>query len=135
MELISGYRIPYDPFPNLEKLEFDRENALNELWANLYHQGDVDTASYASVPKLVELNELSLVSAIEVARQSEHNPKIPEHLKVSYFQSLETALKSTPETQEQFQGFYIIHASLNGQLELAKALSLLSVEEILAEYE
>lgn len=134
MELISGYRLPYDPFPSLEKLESDNSNALNELWENLYHQGDVDTASYAAVPKLVELGELSLVSAIEVARNSEQNPPIPKELKVNYNQAIKFALTLVPKNQEQFQGYYVIHASVNGQFKLAKALSLLSVEEILTEY-
>ena len=45
-QLIGGYRIPYDPSPALERLSIDRDSAMEELWQNLYHQGDVDTASY-----------------------------------------------------------------------------------------
>ncbi len=135
MELISGYGTPYNPFPVLQRLETDHESAINELWENLYHQGDVGTASYAAVPILVQKGELSLVAAIEVARHKDHNPEIPSELVAGYNQALLFALETMPTTEEQFQGYYTIHASVNGQHQLAKALHLLSVSEILAEYE
>jgi hypothetical protein len=134
-ELIGGYRVPYDPFPALERIQFSRQEAIDELWENLYHQGDVGTASYAAVPALVEAGELSLVSAIEVARREEHNPDLPAHSSEEYMAALRKALLVTPVCSEQLQGYYIIHASLHNQLRLAKALHVLSVEEILAEYE
>jgi len=134
MDLVSGYKTPYDPFPVLERLNSNRESAISELWENLYHQGDVGSASYAAVPQLVEKGELSLVGAIECARQSEHNPKIPEMFEKEYFKALNLALESQPNNEEQLQGYYVIHASMNGQPKLAKALNLLSVEEILLEY-
>ncbi|EGG92781.1 hypothetical protein IMCC1989_438 [gamma proteobacterium IMCC1989] len=80
MDLVSVYRVKYDPFPALSKLQLDRQSALEELWENLYHQGDVDSASYAAVPKLVEYGELDLVAAIEVARNSGINPPVPKEL-------------------------------------------------------
>ena len=134
MELISGYKIPYDPWPILNRLDSDRESAVDELWENLYHQGDIGSASYAAVPKLVEAGELSLVAAIEVARQSEHNSVIPESLEADYYQALNLAMKLLPRSEEQLQGYYVIHASIYDQPNLAKALHLLGVEEILAEY-
>jgi hypothetical protein len=135
MELISGYGTKYDPLPAIEKLETDHELALDELWENLYHQGDVGSASYAAVPLLVQKGELSLVAAIEVARHKDHNPKVPSELITGYNQALSLALETLPTTEEQFQGYYIIHASVNGQHKLARALHLLSVPDILAEYE
>ncbi|MCP3931039.1 MAG: hypothetical protein GY705_18300 [Bacteroidetes bacterium] len=135
MELVSGYGTKYDPFPVLDRLESDHELAFDELWENLYHQGDVGSASYAAVPILVQKGELSLVAAIEVARHKEHNPEIPSELVAGYNQALAFALETTPKTEEQFQDYYIIHASVNGQHQLAKALNLLSITEILAEYE
>jgi hypothetical protein len=135
MELISGYGTQYDPFPVLERLETDHELALDELWENLYHQGDVGSASYAAVPILVQKGELSLVAAIEVARNKEHNPEIPSELIAGYHQALAFALETKPKNEEQFQGYYVIHASVNGQHKLARALNLLSVTEILADYE
>lgn len=133
MELISGYGETYDPFPALKRLKMGNESALNELWENLYHQGDVNSASYASVPSLVNLGQLSLVGAIEVARLN-GSPEIPDQLAQPYFQALQQALKVNPNSEEQFQGYYIIHAAVNGQTRLATALNLLSVEEVLAEY-
>ena len=134
MNLVSGYKLPYDPFPVLERLNSDRDSAISELWENLYHQGDVGSASYAAVPQLVEKGELSLVASIECARLSEHNPKISESFEQEYFNALNSALESQPNNEEHLQGFYVIHASMNGQPKLAKALNLLSVEEILSEY-
>ena len=132
--LTSGYRTLYDPFPALHRLKSDRQDALDELWENLYHQGDVGTASYAAVPLLVETGELELVSAIEVARHEPHNPKLPTDLIKPYEEALRSALHVKLETEEQYQGYYIIHASLNNQHRLAKALLLLSPEEVLSEY-
>ena len=134
MELISGYKIPYDPWPVLKRLESDRESAINELWENLYHQGDVGSASYAAVPKLVVAGELSLVAAIEVARQRESNPPIPDSIESDYYQALSSAMELLPKSEEHLQGYYVIHASIHGHLNLARAMQLLSVEEILTDY-
>jgi hypothetical protein len=132
--LISGYREQYDPEPALSRLVFDHEAAIGELWENLYHQGDVDTASYYSVPALVDAGELSLVAAIEVARHEPQNPPIPEAQKESYDAALIKALKSSPITEEECRGFYIIHAALHGNIKLAKAMDLMDVSEILETY-
>ena len=133
MSLESGYRKPYNPLPVLERLVSDRRNAMDELWENLYHQGDVGSASYASVPKLVEAGELSLVGAIEVARHDQSNPPISPELLLPYSEALQNALLSVPEEQEQLLGYYVIHASLHGKHKLSQALELLNVEEMLSE--
>ena len=135
MKLESGYRVAYNPWPVLERLRSDRRGAMTELWDNLYHQGDVGTASYASVPKLVETGELSLVAAIEVARHSNKNPSIPSELELPYKEALQNALASVPEEQEQLLGYYTIHASIQGKYKLSQALNLLDVEEFLSEYQ
>ena len=132
--LKGGYGEPYDPRPTLEKLEGSPAEALAELWENLYHQGDVGLASYFSVPALVEAGELSLVAAIEVARQDCRNPEIPDSMVEVYEDALRKALSKTPRDRAQFQAYYVIHASVNNQPKLARALELLSVDEILAEY-
>ena len=134
MELIGGYGIPYDAEPALKRLASGRKNAMEELWENIYHQGDVGSASYATVPVLVENGELLLVGAIEVARNEPHNPEVPDCLASKYNAALRSALESMPRDENQYQGYYVIHASLNGQTQLAKALNLLSIEEILTEY-
>ena len=131
MELIGGYRKPYDAKPALERLNKDRDSALSELWENLYHQGDVDTASYAAVPKLVEKGELSLVAAIEVARHNDRNKDVPDFLLAEYSSALENAVKNIPDDEDQLLSYYTIHASLNGHLRLARALDFYTVQELL----
>lgn len=134
MKLISAYRVPYDLFPVLKKMDEDYSASINELWENLYHQGNVDTASYAAVPELVARGELSLVAAIEISRRELRNPEIPAELLSAYNQALANVLFSVPSNEEQYQGYYIIHALVSGQYRLAKALHLLSVEEIVNEF-
>ncbi len=132
--LKSGYRTEYDPKPALSRLPTDRDEAMKELWENLYHQGDVDTASYYAVPALVDAGELALVSAIEIARHEPQNPAIPDEIQDDYLAALKRALKTTPDTEENYRGFYIIHAALHGQMQLARAMDLMDVSEILETY-
>ena len=134
MNLESGYRILYDPWPVLERISSDRSGAMSELWENLYHQGNVGSASYAAVPKLVKAGELALVAAIEVARHDKNNPSIPQELESQYQEALKYAVQSIPQKQECLLGYYVIHASLQGQYKLSQALNLLDVEEVLSEY-
>ena len=92
--LLGGYRVPYDPRNALRRLETgDSEAAWKELWAELYHQGDVGEASYAAVPHLVHIHEArglsdwntyALVALIEDARLDGRNPAIPADLKPAY---------------------------------------------------
>lgn len=132
--LNGGYGIPYNPEPAIIKLNMSHDEAISELWENLYHQGDVGLASYAAVPALVQAGELSLVAAIEVARNSGSNPELPTSLKPEYKLALKHALSSKPKDEEQLVGYYIIHASLNEQTRLAKALHLMDINEVLNEY-
>ncbi|MCK1734650.1 hypothetical protein IVA79_11935 [Bradyrhizobium sp. 138] len=63
--LEGAYRVPYDPRPALSNLERGRDTAAawQELWNELYHQGDVGDSSYAAVPHLVRIYENSRTSA------------------------------------------------------------------------
>jgi len=131
LELLGGYGIPYDAKPALDRLSSDSDSALAELWENLYHQGDVGTAYYAAIPTLVKYGELSLVPAIEVARQNERNTEVPEIMKGEYNAALTKALESIPADDNQLLSFYVIHASLNGHLRLAEALDTYSVDELI----
>ncbi len=64
------------------------------LWSSLCHQGDVYTASYAAVPRLVEIARkrrgavgrecLLLTASIEMNRHSENAPVIPPDLRPQY---------------------------------------------------
>ena len=68
------------------------------LWSALCHQGDCYSASYASVPHIVQatisgLDQVSyeyvlLPTAIEIARKSGRGPEIQEDLVVSYEDSI-----------------------------------------------
>ena len=40
----GGYGIQYDPMPALKKLNSSHDEAISELWENLYHQGDIGLA-------------------------------------------------------------------------------------------
>ena len=100
--LISGYRLPYDPRSALAALEAgDHERAFAELWNELHHQGDVDTASYAAVPELVRIyksravpdwNVHALVGTIELRRGRGKNPELPSWLANAYHDALHLLL-------------------------------------------
>jgi len=94
-QMNGGYRVPYDPRPALKKLAARSETAAvwHELWQELYHQGDVGEASYASVPELVRIyregtqldwNAYAIVAAIELARDTARNPPLPAWLEPDY---------------------------------------------------
>jgi hypothetical protein len=93
--LLGGYRVPYDPRKALLALERadEMDKAWEELWTELYHQGDVGEASYAAVPHLVRIqaargaadwNTYALVAAIEIARRVGHNPELSANLRDDY---------------------------------------------------
>jgi hypothetical protein len=71
----------------------ETETAWRELWNELHHQNNVDTASYAAVPALVHIHELrgvpdgntyALATTIELARHNGRNPDLPENLRDAY---------------------------------------------------
>lgn len=88
-------RRPYDPRDALRAVERGEatEPVWEELWGKLYHRGEVGEASYAAVPHLVRIhatrrvpdwNTYALSAAIELARQNEHNPDLPESFRDAY---------------------------------------------------
>jgi len=90
----GSYRVAYDPRAALRKLaQGDAASAWDELWNELYHQGDVGLASFAAVPELVRIHEArgvadwntyALAATIEDARDNPDNPELPEWLRPSY---------------------------------------------------
>lgn len=95
-ELNGGYRVPYDVSVPLRSMR-EGSDVWDELWNELYHQGDVDIASYAAVPQLVDIvgkwvgrdwNFYGLLTTIEVARHRKDNPPIPAWLKADYDNAL-----------------------------------------------
>ncbi len=97
----GGYKIPYDASIALKKLEGANESqvieeVLDDLWNELHHQGDVDIASYLSVPQLVRIAKektlfnwslIGLCITIEQERHS-NNPALPEELTDYYFKGI-----------------------------------------------
>jgi hypothetical protein len=102
--LEGGYRAPFDPRPALSKLEsnIQQQEAWQELWENLHHQGDVGDASFAAVPHLVCLSTkhgngnwstYALVATIELARGDGSNPDVPHWLRQDYLQAIQDLAK------------------------------------------
>lgn len=74
------------------------EDAWNELWEGLHHQGDVGEASYAAVPHLVRIyrhrredcwRTFGLVALIELARGRGTNSEVPNWAKQDYFDAIQ----------------------------------------------
>lgn len=96
----GGYRLIYDASKILSRLiQGEATDTLwQELWEDLYHQGDVGEASYAAVPWLLEItrrspqpdwNPLVLICTIELARPSPKNPEVPQELREGYFNAIQ----------------------------------------------
>ncbi len=92
--MLGGYRVPYDPRPVLLRIENGDTLAWKDLWEDLHHQGDVDLASYASVPHIVRIqqarrsadyNPYGIIGVIELCRGVGKNPPLPEWLAQGYW--------------------------------------------------
>lgn len=84
-------QISHNPEPKTSR----RDEPWFSLWSSLCHQGDVYTASYASVPHIMRIaldNESKLLSsdffllpaAIEIARVRHRGPDLPKELESEY---------------------------------------------------
>ncbi|RYE96952.1 MAG: hypothetical protein EOO77_39990 [Oxalobacteraceae bacterium] len=72
---LSAFGEPYDPRPAIEAWRAGQaEDAAQELWDQLYHQGTINSASYAAISAIVSMmqkqaqpdwNAYSLVASIE----------------------------------------------------------------------
>jgi hypothetical protein len=93
--LQAGYRVPVDLRPLLRRLESgeDPQSSWDELWQELYHQGDVGEGSFVALPHLVRIhrarevvdwNTYALAAAIELARNRGRNPDVPEWAREAY---------------------------------------------------
>jgi hypothetical protein len=99
--LKGGRREDVDPRPLVEAVGVGASDAKawNALFDALYHQGDVDSASYAAVPLLVRRFQslaksasfYSFIAAVEVARHNRRNPGIPIELTDGYAAALHAA--------------------------------------------
>ena len=98
----GGYRQPYDASLQLRLLESASKpdaNILDQLWENLYHQGDVGVASYAAIPQIwriyqnkgwLDFHLPALAAFIEEARFRDENPSVPDWLMPDYRDSLKS---------------------------------------------
>ena len=94
---LSAYGEPYDPLPAIHAWRAGQvEAASQELWEHLYHQGAVNSASYAAVGEIVRMmeeqvepdwNAYSLVASIEEGRLAEASPSLPPELEHDYEQA------------------------------------------------
>ncbi len=95
----GGYRVAYDASEPLLRLfaTGGAEDVFDELWNELHHQGDVDQASYAALPHLLEFarqsktlnwNTFGLIATIELVRP--RNPDVAPELRLSYFSALDS---------------------------------------------
>lgn len=97
--LEAGYRTPIDLRPLLQRLESGRDAKATweEVWQELYHQGDVGEGSFVAVPHLVRIHRLrgvpdwntyTLVATIELARGKGGNPEVPDWSRDAYDKAL-----------------------------------------------
>src|SRR5262245_51078338 len=136
----GGYRMQYDASTRLRELNADAnvaDDVWQELWEELHHQGDVDIASYASVPHLVKIckqhclldwNLFALVATIESCRLFGRNPQLPEWLESDYPASIkELALFGAQHFAEDWsteltQSFLAVAAFAKGCSKTGKVL-------------
>lgn len=99
---LNAYGEPYDPRPAIEAWRAGEvENGSEELWENLYHQGSVNSASYAAVGEVVRMmqeqaapdwNAYALIAGIEEGRLAESNPPVPQALEPDYREAWDAVL-------------------------------------------
>jgi hypothetical protein len=153
-DLEGGYKVPYDASVPLRKLHSSNDEAeikkiFAELWDELHHQGDVGTASYYSVPVLVEIciekksidwNYIGICLNIEHCRLKGDNPSLPKELEREYFESLkkfeEYLLINFTEIKKDNLSLLLtlsFLATVNGHPNLGRAISLLEDNDVLTE--
>lgn len=132
---LSAYGEPYDPRPVIKAWRAGQvEDAARELWDNLYHQGAVNTASYAAVGEIVRMmqeqaspdwNTYALIASIEEGRLTKANPPVPSEIEQDYERAwshiLPMALRDLGETQNDLviRGALAVVAHAKGQHTLA----------------
>lgn len=139
--------MPFDPRPLIRQLEASPED--DQLWSTLIgelcHQGDVDTASYAAIPVLVDAfvakevypwQLFGLIGWTESARRKEHNPPLPDWLRATYTNAIEAlslaslkAMKGNV-SDSQVRGMLCVLALWKGLCVYADALIDFSEEEL-----
>jgi hypothetical protein len=130
----------------LDLTEQGDEEAEEELWAALWHEGEVFTASYAALPHLIRMVAsesesvsiwlLYLVARIETSRLADLGPPIPENLRGPYQRALRSIptlaarLLERPRSEESCRIIFAAIASYAGHPALGTAITRLSPEGI-----
>ncbi|MCR6658078.1 MAG: hypothetical protein NVV72_01580 [Asticcacaulis sp.] len=148
-ELEGGCKTLYNPLPVLQKLAFSpSDSALwARLWQELYHQGDIGTASYVAVVYLVGLrqagvifnwNLYAFIAAIEAQRHVESNSALPDWLNGDYSQGwrsitlfcIEDLMAET--NLDVVRGYLSVLAFAKGNIDLGRLLISIDASEISA---
>jgi hypothetical protein len=126
--LEAGYRVPIDLRALLRRFERgdDLSATWDDLWQELFHQGDVGVGSFVAVPHLVRVyadrkevdwNIYLLAATIELARAQNGNPDVPDWARQAYNDALnrlaglatrELPSASNPETVRSMLGFLAV---------------------------
>ena len=150
----GGYKVLYDASIRLKELEATNNSKkvkgiLKELWNELHHQGDVDLASYFSLPHLVRIGidkklELwdipALIAVIEIQRH-ENNPPFPKEYEEEYKNEIKKVTQLIKINQnKKWDRTYSIAAlsamaAVNEQIDLAKLILKLEDSDILEKFE
>ncbi len=136
----GGYKILYDASIPLKLLQEyhqsdKQEKILDELFEELHHQGDVGLASYLAVPHLISIGIehkitdwklIGLVTTIEIARHSDHNPQLPSEYETFYFESL-NRIQDLVKLNSDWNRTYTCCAlsalaAAKGQIDMAKVI-------------
>jgi hypothetical protein len=103
-QFTAGDRVPVDLRPLLNDLEKgeDLPSAWDQLWQELFHQGDIGEGSFSAVPHLVRIhrtrgdvdwNTYALAATIELARGSGCNPDVPDWMRRDYEKALQELVR------------------------------------------
>ena len=147
-ELKAGYRTPIDLRPLLQRLESDRDAKAtwDEIWQELYHQGDIGEGSLVAVPHLVRIhrqrgvpdwNTYALAAAIELARGQDGNPDVPDWSREAYDQALrdlaQIGFEDLPRAadQETVRSILAILAIVHGARTYGRILVEFTEDEVL----
>jgi hypothetical protein len=151
-KLRGGFQVLYDVSDVLLRLE-KGEDVWDELWRELYHQGNIGEASYAAVPHLFRIvarlpqrgaNFYSLISTIEVARHRKSNPPLPDWLSESYIKAWNDLLELAVDDLRKVNSPLTVRSILGaialakGDLKLGALISTSDdseISEILEQYE
>jgi hypothetical protein len=97
-EFRSGYRVEYDARPLLARFSSGRDldACWSDVWNELHHQGDVDTASYAVLPHLVEAardqrrdwNLYAYAATLLLEAGQRANPSVPSFIEPGFVHAM-----------------------------------------------